>query len=391
MRKFHEHGGQARVIGITAYAAYRWALFGIMVLAHFAFLPFREMAFAQSTMAVLNTGASPASMNTGNLPQSRVIYYDKNFVKNLKANTPFVRCAARRELPEQSGNQHQLFMYNTLPANATQTAEGAVGAGITVSVVNNVSTIGQYADYVNISDLSLMTAIDPALENIQKELAYRLGLTFSTIVRNTADGASVIDASVSGLSKAYNVPFTKSDITSGVQSLAGKNCKPFYAGKMCGVIHPFIVGDALNDAANNSLTDILKRSAEGLEKLSELPSPDGDEVPVLEWAGVSFHQSTMVTSTATYQGQAGKTALRTYIFAEDGVIAISLGKREQAMVNDGDWRNLKLWIYKSTEPSPSDPSRVIGGWTSYNAKFTATLPPDTTMRIRYIDAVSNVS
>jgi hypothetical protein len=54
---------------------------------------------------------------------------------------------------------------------------------------------------------------------------------------------------------------------------------------MCGAIHPFIVGDALNDAANNSLTDVLKRSAEGQEKLMELPSPDGDEVPC--WSGLA--------------------------------------------------------------------------------------------------------
>jgi hypothetical protein len=67
---------------------------------------------------------------------------------------------------------------------------------------------------------------------------------------------------------------------------------------------------------------------------------------------VSFHQTTLVTQTANYQGQAGKTALRTYIFAEDGVIAISLGKKEQAMIGDGDWSNLKLWIYKIQRAKP---------------------------------------
>jgi hypothetical protein len=391
IRRFNEHGGEARALAVTAFVLYRWVLALLLWAAQFMFLPIEQFAHAQAEGTTMNTGFSPASMNTSNLPQSTVIYYDKNFVKNLKANTPFLRCTARRELPEQSGNQHRLFMYNTLPANTVQTAEGTVASGITVSVVNNTSTIGQFADYVNVSDLSLATTIDPALENIQKELAYRLGLTLSTLVRNTADGASAIDASVSGLSKNYNVPFGKSDITSGVQSLGGRNIKPFYNGKMCGAIHPFIVGDALNDAANNSLTDVLKRTAEGQEKLMELPSPDGDQLPVLEWAGVSFHQTTMVTQTANYQGQAGKTALRTYIFGEDGVIAISLGKKEQAMIGDGDWRNLKLWMYKTNEPSPADPARVIGGWTSYNVKFTVALPPDVTMRLRYIDAVSNVS
>lgn len=150
------------------------------------------------------------------------------------------------------------------------------------------------------------------------------------------------------------------------------------------------MGDALNDVTNNSMTDVLKRTIEGQMKLEELPAPDGDEVQVLEWAGATFYASTMVTQTANYQGS-GKTALRTYIFGEDGVIAISLGKKEQAQVGNGDWRNLKLWMYKAGEPTISDPARMIGGWTSYNVKFVPTLPPDVTMRTRYIDAVSNIS
>src|SRR5215470_4071658 len=97
-------------------------------------------------------GYTPASMTSSNLPQSTVIFYDKNFIKNLKAETPFVRCTTRRELPENSGNQLRLYMYTALGPNITNTAEGTVGSGITVSVVANTLTIGQLADYVNMSD-----------------------------------------------------------------------------------------------------------------------------------------------------------------------------------------------------------------------------------------------
>jgi len=397
-RKFAQHGGQARVLAIVAarlaLSARRTMLYTyaiLVALASFVFFgPFQTLAAGQTVANQFGIGVSPAGMNTSNLPQSQVIHYDKNFIKNLKANTPFVRCCERRELPEMSGNQHRLYMYQALGANISQVGEGVVGSPITVSVLNTTATIGQYADYVNISDLARMTAIDPALENIQKELAYRLGLSLSTLARNVADGASVIDSSVNANSKAFNVPFGKNDVTTNVQSLAGRNVMPFDKGKFCGIIHPFIVGDTLNDNTNNSLSDILKHTIEGQMKLEELPSPDADEVQVMDWAGATFYQSTIVTQTSNYQSS-GKTALRTYLFGEDGLIAISLGKKEQAQIGDGDWRNLKLWMYKSDEPSPSDPSRVIGGWTSYNVKFVVTLPPDVTMRLRYIDAVSNVS
>lgn len=389
MRKFEEHGGQARALAFVAYRVVRPLLWLILTLGSVVWVPLAQMANAQARVPVLMDGYSPTSMNTSNLPQAKVVHHDKNFVKNLKPNTCFLRLADRRELPEMSGNQHRLYMYNRLGANANQTAEGTVGSGITVSVVNTTATIGQFADYVNLSDYSMQTAIDNALENIHKELAFRLGYSISTLGRNTLDGAATIDASAS-IQNAAAAPFTRANITSAVQSLTGRDVQPFEAGHMAGAIHPFVVGDALNDVTTNSLTDILKRTAEGQEKLSELPSPDGDNVPVLEWGGVRFHQTSMVTQTSNYLSS-GKTALRTYIVGEDGLIAISLGKREGAQIGEGDWRNLKLWMFKPTEPSPSDPSRLIGGWTSYNVKIVYTFSPDTTMRVRLIDSVSNIS
>ena len=56
------------------------------------------------------SGYNPASNQTNNLPQSRIIFYDKRFIENLKAQTPFLRCAERKELPVNSGNQLELFI-----------------------------------------------------------------------------------------------------------------------------------------------------------------------------------------------------------------------------------------------------------------------------------------
>lgn len=338
-------------------------------------------------------GYNPASVQQSNLPQSTVVHHDKNFVKNLKPNTPFVRCTNRRQLPLNSGNQHRLYMYQKYGANINQVSEGTVGSGLSISVLNNTATIGQYADYVNISDLAMQTAIDPALDNIAKELSLRLALTLNLLVRNTADGASAIDSSVTNNNVPLGSSFQRSTITNAIQSMRGRDIQAQEENKMrfCGVIHPFITGDTVNDTANNSLVDILKRTVEGQMKLSELPAPDGDNVEVLNWGGASFFESTFVTQTANYQGHTGSTALRTYLFGEDGVITISLGAKENAQIGDGDWRNLKVFIKKQDEPTGSDPCGVIGGWSSYNVKFVATLPPDLVMRLRTIDAVPIIS
>jgi N4-gp56 family major capsid protein len=352
------------------------------------------IAFACTTDArqsAFGVGYSPSSMNTGNLPQSLVNHYDNKFISNLKANTPYVRCSARRELPENSGVNNVLFMYQPFGANISQAAEGTVGSGIVITVLNNQSTIGNYADYINYSRLSLQTAIDPALENGSKEMAYRLALSLSTLTKNTADGAVNVDASVA-IENAYNVPLAKNNITTAVASLRGRNVMPMESGKFCGVMHPFAWGDLLNDNTNNSFTDILKHTIEGQMKLEELPgAEDGESIDVIDLAGVTWYESTLVTITQNYLGHNGVTAYRTYIFGDDGVITISLGK-EQGF-GDGRRQNLKMITnrYGLREGSVADPVGMIAGSSGYNVNYVSTLPPDVVMRLRYIDAPSAIS
>lgn len=337
-----------------------------------------------------------SSNTTANLPQSTVKFYDKDFIENLKAETPFVRCAERRDLPLNSGNQLVLFEYNTFGANTSQVAEGNPGAGIATSLVSNTSTIGEYADYASFSSLSLATAIDDTLSNVAKEMSYRLGQSLSNLVRYTTDGASAIDSSVLvQLAAASSSSFTSLSIgaiRASIQSLAGRSVKPFIEGKkrFAGVVHPFAWGDAINDTSNNSPIDVLKHTSEGLMKMEELPSADLTEVFELPGTGVDFFQTNLVTQTSNYK-TTGSTALRTYIYGRQGVIAINLAGRGDTSYGDGNYRGIKCNVVQNAPLSISDPEGLIPGWTSYKVHFTVTLPPDPTQRVRLIDALSGIS
>jgi hypothetical protein len=338
---------------------------------------------------VLCVGVSPASNLTTNLPQSVVTSFDKVFIENLKAETQWVRATARRTLDEMSGNKLALFMYQNLPAPpVTQAPEGTIQTGLTVSVVQNTSTIGNYADYANISTYALQTAIDPALEALGVQMAYRLAQVVNSIIQNTADSAFTVDPAAL-IELPATQPMETVDITAAIQSLAGVNALPFENGRYAGIIHPYIVGDILVSNVNNGITDVLKRTPEGQEQLKELPQ-QGGEVPVIDWAGTSFRSSTLVKQTPDYDSTTD-TALRTYIVGKDGVIGISFGAKENTQIGDGDWRNINVWVRRITEPSGYDPSRMIGGFASYNTMYTATLPPDPVQRIRGIDSVSTIT
>jgi hypothetical protein len=101
-----------------------------------------------------------------------------------------------------------------------------VPSGITATVGTTTATIGEYADYANFSSLSLATTLDPAVENVGRELSYRLGQSLSAIVRAVVDGSNSIDASVAK-TIAGGTGLSLANIRTAVQSLGGRAVQPF--------------------------------------------------------------------------------------------------------------------------------------------------------------------
>lgn len=325
---------------------------------------------------------SPASILTsGALPNLVAIYYERQSIPNLKAQTPFLAMTKQKPLPMRSGNQIQFFTYALLAANTQQVAEGTVGSPITESSTKIVATIGQYADYINSSDLAMDVAIDDPtlLQNLATELNYRLALTLNTLAQLTADSATGVDGSVN-IQLANGSYLTANNIRTAAQQLAGVNARPLTPdGYMGGIIHPYVVHDVLNDTSNNGLTDLLKRNESTVDRLLN-PLSNED---VITFAGVKFKQTT-TAPTATI---AGNTYYNTYIFADDAIFSVFLGANPES----GE-RNYRLMIQEAPKTgSVSDPARQIGGWVSYNVRYTNTLRPGTTMTIRRLQSETSAS
>ena len=326
---------------------------------------------------------TPASITvtSGQLPNLLATYYERKAIPNLKANTPFLGMAKQWPLPMKSGNNIQFYSYSLLPANTNQSAEGTVGSPISESSTKINATVGQYSDYINASDLALDVAIDEPglLNNLSVELNYRLALTLNTLVQYTADSAVGVDGTVN-IQLANGSYLTVNNIRSAAQQLVNINARPLYGdGYFGGIMSPLVARDVLNDTSINGLTDILKRGDATREKLlAPLSNED-----VIEFGGVKFKQ----TSTAPSVTISGNTYYNTYIFADDAMFAVFLGKNPE----NGE-RNYKLLIQESpANGSTSDPSRMIGGWVSYNVKFTTCLRPGSSMTIRRLQSETSSS
>lgn len=324
---------------------------------------------------------SPASILTsGALPNLVAIYYERQAIPNLKAQTPYMSMTKQKPLPLRSGNQIQFFTYALLAGNTNQAAEGTVGSPIAESSTKIIATIGQYADFINSSDLAMDVAIDDPslLQNLATELNYRLALTLNSLVQLTADASTGVDSSVN-IQLANGSYLTASNIRTAVQQLAGVNARPLTRdGYWGGIIHPFVVHDVLNDTSFNGLTDILKRGDQANKLLAPLPNED-----VIEFAGARFKQTT-TAPTATI---GGNTYYNTYIFSDDALFSVFLGKNPES----GE-KNYRLMVQEApAQGSVSDPARQIGGWVSYNVKYTNTLRPGSTMVIRRLQSETSSS
>lgn len=335
-------------------------------------------------------GPSPTSMQSnGTTPQSSaVISYNAKFTKNLKGKTNAQRVCSRRQMPAQAGVKFRDFMYNALPANTTQASQGVIGTGISVSTLYIDYTLGQWGDFINFSQFLLLTTIDPMVENVEKELAYRCGRSVQKLTLAQADFARTIDASVGALDATTGTQLmTRNTGTQAAGSMAGRDVNPLDDGRFGCLIHPWLITDMMVDNTNNSYVDIMKHTPEGQMALRELPSGTGDEASkVLQLGGITYLPTTQLTTTPNFLAT-GKTAIRTYMVGEDGLIAVRITNPDRTDIGDGDYRNLSLWRGRYPMGTAFDPTGQIGGGTSYLVTGTWGLPPDPTQRIRAYDFV----
>ena len=134
------------------------------------------------------------------LPSTQAVYYDRLAVRALFAHLGFQGLTAERQIPKNAGRTTQIYTYNLSPFTASVSAaasdlgggvsdtppptatEGAVGTPITPTEASIQATLGQYVDYVNVSDFALAVDIGKPLEQLSEMLGYRGALVVDTLL-----------------------------------------------------------------------------------------------------------------------------------------------------------------------------------------------------------------
>jgi hypothetical protein len=86
-------------------------------------------------------------------------------------------------------------------------------------------------------------------------------------------------------------------------------------------------------------------------RMDDLISTDLEDTVELPSTGVRFFQTNLVTQTVNYQNVTGLTALRTYIFGQDGIFSINLGAQNDTTFGEGQWQNIKCNVVQNAAPT----------------------------------------
>lgn len=327
---------------------------------------------------------SAASFVIGStLPSTQAVYYDRLAVRALFAHLGFQGLTAERQIPKNAGRTTQIYTYNLAPFTANVSAnavdiggspfntppptavEGTVGNPIVPTEASIIAVLGQYVDYVNVSDFALAVDIGKPLEQLSEMLGYRGALVVDTLIQQGFDAAVSTDSTAS-----YQVPdgsyMTRAILNTAVATIRGKNGRPFAGGRMRGIMHPYILNDVANDLTLNGVLDTEKYTREGQKWIEAGLAEDNEIIPV---AGIDFVMSTNVPLVANLP-VSGKSSWETYITADETMFAIALGGFEDVP----DESNFKANVYEFA-PSAFDPGGEIGGAVSYNFKFVVTPRP----------------
>lgn len=182
-------------------------------------------------------------------------YYEKRLLDNAEPNLVHDQFADKYPIPKNGGKTIEFRKYSPLGKATTPITEGVTPNGNKLNVTAITATISQYGDWIQLSDLLDMTAIDNNVVQSTKLLGSQAGRTLDTVSREVlAGGTNVIYApKVSGSAETAVTSRAGLDATSKINVdviyKAARALKTMNADKIgdsfVAIVHPDVAYDLM--------------------------------------------------------------------------------------------------------------------------------------------------
>ena len=185
-------------------------------------------------------------------------YYDMNLVDEASPLLVHEQFADDSPIPKNHGKTIEWRKYAPLAKAITPLTEGVTPDGKALVVSNITATINQYGDFVVLTDILKLTAIDNNVLEATKLLGRQSGLTMDTVVRNEllTGGTARYASSWSGTTETTHSArkdvtktstLTVYEVQKAVRSLRRNNAPTFPDGYYRAIVHPDVLFDLMRD------------------------------------------------------------------------------------------------------------------------------------------------
>lgn len=185
-------------------------------------------------------------------------FYDRTLLESAKPNLIHAQFGQKRPIPKNGGKKIEFRRYGALPKALTPLTEGVTPDGRKLTVTAIEAEVHQYGDYVALSDVLDLTAIDNNVLEATKAIGNQAGLTLDTITRNVMQaGTNVMYCPKIGTGGATTAVTSRADLDAtckltvdvvkrAVATLKANNV-PKIGGDYVGIIHPYASYDLMSD------------------------------------------------------------------------------------------------------------------------------------------------
>ena len=208
-------------------------------------LYFNLQLFATETQTTGSSGLS-AEMKT---------YYEKRLLDMAQPKLVHDQFADKYPIPKNGGKTIEFRKYSPLGKATTPITEGVTPDGNKLNVTAQTATIAQYGDWIQLSDVLELTAIDNNVVQATKLLGSQAGRTLDTVTREVlAGGTNVLYAPkiVSGTATevtSRSALSTDAKLTVDLIYQAARKLKSMNADKIgneyVAIIHPDVAYDLM--------------------------------------------------------------------------------------------------------------------------------------------------
>ena len=163
--------------------------------------------------------------------------------------------AQKHPIPKNGGKTIEFRQWDTLPEMTAPLTEGVTPDGQSLSMSTVTATVEQYGGYVTLSDMFMLTAIDPVLVVATKAISSQAGRSLDTISREVLNSGTIVQYAEGQVSSRSALKYTDENTNHNLTPRAVKMAVRFLEsqdapkinGWYGGIIHPYCKFDLTND------------------------------------------------------------------------------------------------------------------------------------------------